>query len=215
MAQGRLGHRRCLPLRTDHPRLHGLRDRRGGSGTAHRGRVHLSRALGRGGVLRCLQGPRELALLRDTPARLGRAGCSRQAAGPQLRPVPHGRLGAGLVGARRRHRPEGRLGPAVPRHDRRVAAGRGRARLAGGQEHPGHPHVRQPGYLGAARARAQARGKRAPSPGGPAGRPRPPASGRRPRRSPTPSTPPATIRAAPPARARRSRSRTRWPNSTR
>ncbi len=58
-------------------------------------------------------------------------------------------------------------------------------------------------------------GSAPPSPGGPACRPRPPASGRRPRRSPTPSTPPATIRAAPPGRARRSRSRTRWPNSTR
>ena len=45
----------------------------------------------------------------------------------------------------RRHRPEGGAGPAVPRHDCRLAAGCGRARLAGGQGHPGHPHVRSPG----------------------------------------------------------------------
>ena len=58
-------------------------------------------------------------------------------------------------------------------------------------------------------------GSASPRPAGQPAVPRPPASGRRPRRSPTPSTPPATIRAAPPGRARRSRSRTRWPNSTR
>src|SRR6266702_3789303 len=39
--------------------------------------------------------------------------------------------------------------------------------------------------------------------------PRRPGSGRRPRRCPTPSTPPATTRAVPPGRGRRSRSRTR------
>ena len=164
-----------------------------------------------------LQGQRDLALLGDPAALRGRAGRPRQAAGPLFRPLPHGRLGTGLVGAGRRHRPEGGAGPAVPRHDRRVAAGRGRARLAGGQEHPGHPHVRRPGpALG---SRGPARGKRARPAGGgpPGGHPgaAAPVSGRRPRRCPTPSTPPATTRAAPPGRGRRSRSRTRWPSSTR
>ena len=41
------------------------------------------------------------------------------------------------------------------------------------------------------------------------------ACGRRPRRCRTPSTPRVTTKAAPPGRGRRSRSRTRWPNSTR
>ena len=150
-----------------------------------------------------LQGPRELALLRDTPARLGRAGRSRQAAGPQLRPLPHGRLGlawsvpAGVIALK------AALGPAVPRHDRRVAAGRGRARLAGGQEHPGHPHVRQPREPGSSPANQPSAGSAGSAP------PRPG------RASPAVTRPPSVRRAQAaaqcPRRARRPRPSGRHP----
>ena len=125
--------------------------------------------------------------------------------------------------------------PAVHRHDRRVAAGRGRARLAGGQGHPGHPHVRRPGPMprspegptaGPAprpRATRPAHGYPAAAPRAirePASRGRPPGYGvpgpgrgaalRRPRRPRPPGR-----RAGPPGRGRRSRSRTPWPSSTR
>ena len=91
----------------------------------------------------------------------------------------------------------------------RVAKGMQDARMYGGRD----PGPQEPG--GPAAAGPAGPPARRPA-GGPAVIPAPRLQGgRRPRRCPTPSTPPATIRAAPPGRARRSRSRTRWPNSTR
>jgi uncharacterized membrane protein len=100
----------------------------------------------------------------------------------------------------------------------RVAKGMQDARMYGGRA-PGNP--RTPGNP---RVPADPRAPGSPADQHPAGNgangpaatrvPRPPGSGRRPRRCPTPTTPPATTRARP-GRGRRSRSRTRWPNSTR
>ena len=87
---------------------------------------------------------------------------------------------------------------------------------AGGQGHPGHPHVRRPqpgspAEQSAGNASPAAQGGQPPATQAALRR----ACGRRPRRCRTPSTPRVTTKAAPPGRGRRSRSRTRWPNSTR
>src|SRR5579875_901164 len=126
----------------DRRRRAGLRGRRGGPGAAHRGRVRVRRGLGACRLLRPVPGHRDLAVLAAAAAVRRRAGRARQAAGPLVRAVPHGRLGAGLVGARRRDRAAAVAAPAGRRHDRGVAAGRGGAGLAGGQGTPGRPHAR-------------------------------------------------------------------------
>ena len=185
-----------LPLRTHHPRLHGLRDRRGGSGTAHRGRVHLGRALGRGGVLRRLQGPRELALLRDnscpswsrwllTPSPLARSFVPcRTVAWALAWSVPAGVIALKAASG------QPFLGTIAAWLLAAAVLG---WRVARASRTPACTAAGVPGSSPGPREATP------PSPGGPARPPpRPPASGRRPRRSPTPTTPPATIRAAPP-----------------
>ena len=234
-----IGARFASPPHRDRPdrravRLRGARPGRGRQQGPHP-HGHGLRGHGRDLAHLLLRLPRQPAVLENPPGadRAAGAGRGRGAPGPAapvVRTVPHGRPGAGVAGARRRHPDEPaehQAHLAARRRDRGLAARRGRARLAAGQGRAsGRPDVRP----GQRRAGPQARRCRQPGPRGlgeggeprrPLRRPGPPrrapvtAPGPRPRRCPTPSTPRATTR--PPRRCprRRSRSRTPWPSWTR
>ena len=166
----------------------------------------------------------DLALFGDPAALRGRAGRPRQAAGPLFRAVPHGRLGAGLVGAggaialkSAPHQPfigtiaAWLLAAAVLGW--RVAKGIQDTRMYGGAE----PRARTAGPAGS-QGHAAGRRRAPGEPRAPAIRGRPAGYGVRAQAAALPYADHAARDhqgGTPPGRGRRSRSRTRWPSSTR